>query len=72
VFSVADQGPGIPPEFHARIFGKFEQADPAKTGTGLGLAIAKAMTEKMGGSIRFASPPGQGATFCVELALAKG
>jgi PAS domain S-box-containing protein len=72
VFSVADQGPGIPAQFQPRLFGKFEQADPSKTGTGLGLAIAKAMVEKMGGSIRFSSPPGRGATFYVELARASG
>jgi len=67
IFSVADQGEGIPDAFKARIFGKFEQADGAKPGTGLGLAISKALVEKMGGEIRFESVPGQGATFYVEL-----
>src|SRR6185503_1324514 len=67
IFSVADQGEGIPDAFKARIFGKFEQADGAKPGTGLGLAISKALVEKRGGEVRFESVPGQGATFYVEL-----
>ena len=70
VFSVADQGQGIPDEFKARIFGKFEQADGGKPGTGLGLAISKALVEKMGGELRFESEPGRGAVFSVELSLA--
>ena len=70
VFSVADQGQGIPDEFKARIFGKFEQAEGGKPGTGLGLAISKALVEKMGGEIRFESEPGRGAVFSVELSLA--
>ncbi|HET7669809.1 MAG TPA: PAS domain S-box protein [Burkholderiales bacterium] len=65
--AVSDQGPGIPEEFRARLFGKFEQADPAKPGTGLGLAICKAIVERMGGAIRCESEPGRGATFLVEL-----
>ena len=71
---VRDRGPGIPPEFHNRIFGKFAQADSsdtrAKNGTGLGLAITKEMVERHGGRIWFESPPGEGATFFVELPLA--
>ena len=71
IFSVADQGEGIAEEFKPRIFGKFEQADHDKPGTGLGLAIAKAMVEKMGGEIRFESERGRGATFYVELPIAR-
>jgi PAS domain S-box-containing protein len=67
VVSVSDQGPGIPPEFLGRLFGRFEQADGRKPGTGLGLAISKALVEKMGGRIRCESEPGRGATFFVEL-----
>ena len=71
IFSVADCGPGIAEEFKPRVFGKFEQADAGKSGTGLGLAISKALVEKMGGEIRFASVPGRGATFYVELPIAR-
>jgi PAS domain S-box-containing protein len=67
VLSVADQGPGVPQEFKARIFGRFEQAKHDKGGTGLGLAICKVLVERMGGRIWCESAPAKGATFFVEL-----
>lgn len=71
---VRDQGPGIAPEFHARIFQKFSQADSSDTrqkgGTGLGLAISKELIEHMHGRIGFDSEPGHGACFWCELPLA--
>lgn len=71
--SVSDHGPGIPAEFHQRIFQKFSQADSSDTrqkgGTGLGLAITKELVERMGGSIGFHSIPKQGATFYFELPI---
>jgi CheY-like chemotaxis protein len=71
---VADRGPGIPPEFQGRIFGKFQQAarpDARRSGgTGLGLTIARAIVELHGGSIRFETVPGGGTTFIVELPYA--
>ncbi len=73
--SVADQGPGIPEEFRDRIFQKFSQADASDTrqkpGTGLGLAISRELVEHMAGNIGFESVPGEGATFYVELPLAR-
>jgi PAS domain S-box-containing protein len=69
--SVRDRGPGIAPEFKARIFQRFAQADSsdsrAKGGTGLGLSIAKTIVERLGGSIGFDSVPGEGTTFYVTL-----
>lgn len=69
--SVADQGEGIAPEFHGRIFQKFAQADSTNTrrkgGTGLGLSICKSIVEQHGGNIGFESAPGQGTTFHVDL-----
>jgi len=67
LLSVTDQGPGIPDEFKARIFGKFEQARHDKGGTGLGLAICKALVERMGGRIWCENAPDRGAVFLVEL-----
>lgn len=68
---VTDQGPGIPAEFHGRIFQKFSQADSSDTrqkgGTGLGLAISKELVERMNGLIGFDSEEGQGARFYVQL-----
>ncbi|MBU0594410.1 MAG: PAS domain S-box protein [Gammaproteobacteria bacterium] len=71
--AVQDHGPGIPPEFHERIFQKFAQADSSDTrqkgGTGLGLSISKALIEKMHGFIDFESTPGTGTTFFFDLPL---
>lgn len=70
---VRDQGPGIAPDFQARIFQRFAQADSsdsrAKGGTGLGLSIAKTLTERLGGSIGFESAAGRGTTFHITLPI---
>ncbi len=65
VFSVSDDGPGIEPEYHARIFVIFQtlQERDAIESTGVGLAIVKKIVERQGGSISVNSQPGQGATF---------
>ena len=67
--AVADQGIGIPPEHHDRIFGRFERAASPQHfgGLGLGLYIAREIVQAHGGSIRLASVPGLGSTFTVEL-----
>ena len=53
--SVADNGPGIPPEFLPHVFERFSQADTSSTrghgGLGLGLAIARHLVELHGGSV---------------------
>jgi PAS domain S-box-containing protein len=71
--SVHDDGPGIPVDFHGRIFEKFSQADSSTTrqkgGTGLGLHIARRFVEHMHGHIGFESGAGKGAHFWVELPL---
>ena len=72
--SVRDHGPGIPAEFQARIFGKFQQAESSSSrrhgGTGLGLAIARAIVERHDGAIHFRTAPGAGTTFVVDLPCA--
>jgi len=68
---VRDHGPGIPPEFAERIFGRFQQAGDAgqrrSGGTGLGLNIARGLIERHGGRIGFAAAEGGGTVFWVRL-----
>lgn len=71
VIEVEDDGPGIAPEHHERIFERFYRVDEARAqasgGVGLGLAIAKWAVERGGGSIGLRSSPGKGATFWIRL-----
>ncbi len=64
-FSVADDGPGIDPEYHDRIFVIFQTLTERDTleSTGVGLAIVKKIVERQGGRIGVKSAEGQGATF---------
>jgi two-component system, OmpR family, phosphate regulon sensor histidine kinase PhoR len=67
VLRVKDNGAGIPPEHHARLFERFYRVDAGRSreqgGTGLGLAIVKHIMLKHGGTIRVLSKPGQGSEF---------
>jgi signal transduction histidine kinase len=71
--SVHDDGQGIAPEMHQRIFDKFGQAEAVREGrwmsVGLGLAFAKLAVEAHGGRIWVESSPGQGTTFTFALPL---
>jgi PAS domain S-box-containing protein len=69
--SVRDHGIGIPSDQLERIFGRFERAASERTygGLGLGLYIVRRFVEAHGGLVRVESPPGEGATFTVELPL---
>jgi len=73
VFSVADTGIGIAPEYHAAIFHDFTQLDsPIQKrlrGTGLGLSLSKRLAELLGGSIAVCSEAGVGSTFSVTVPL---
>jgi signal transduction histidine kinase len=67
--SVVDDGPGIAPEHHQRIFEKFAQVqtDESRIGTGLGLTFCKLVAEVHGGRIGVESELGHGSTFWFEL-----
>jgi signal transduction histidine kinase len=77
VVYVADEGIGVPPQEHERIFERFYQVDGSTTrfpGTGLGLTIVKEFVEGHGGRVWVQSPtlpgePGHGSTFYFSIPL---
>lgn len=68
--SVADTGPGIPPEYHIEVFDDFFRLPQNHAeGMGLGLAIARRLVNGMGGKIWVESEPGAGCKFSFILPL---
>jgi signal transduction histidine kinase len=67
VFSVRDNGIGIEPEYHEKIFGLFNKLDSDSTGTGIGLTLVKRIIEVHGGRIWVESKMGEGTTFYFTL-----
>ena len=67
-FRVTDDGPGIDPRFHARIFDVFQtlQSRDEIESTGVGLSIVKKAVESVGGKIQIQSTPGEGTSFTFE------
>ncbi|WP_181306583.1 ATP-binding protein [Rufibacter sp. XAAS-G3-1] len=64
-FEVQDDGPGIPKEYQAKVFGIFQtmEARDVKESTGVGLSIVKKIVEEKGGQVWIESEKGQGTTF---------
>jgi PAS domain S-box-containing protein len=64
-FTIADDGPGIAPQYHQKIFQIFQTLAPRDKveGSGLGLALVKKIVERQGGTIAVQSDVGQGTTF---------
>jgi PAS domain S-box-containing protein len=68
VFFVRDNGIGIDPRFHAKVFGLFEKLETGEEGTGLGLALVKRIIERYNGTIWIESAEtGQGTIFFFTL-----
>ena len=71
IIEIADEGPGIAPEHHQKIFERFYRIDKARShaegGTGLGLSIAKLSIEQFGGSIELESEVEKGSRFRIIL-----
>jgi two-component system OmpR family sensor kinase len=74
MITVADGGPGLPPEQAAHVFERFWRADKARTrargGSGLGLSIVATIVRQHGGSVRFDSTVESGSTVTVWLPAA--
>ena len=68
---VVDTGPGIPPEYHQKVFEKYGQVEAARHGakhsTGLGLTFCKLAVEAHGGQVGLESAVGTGSTFWIVL-----
>ena len=71
LFTVSDNGPGIPPEYHEIIFRKFGQVEVPRTprtrSSGLGLTFCKLVVERHRGRIWVKSAEGKGSSFYIEL-----
>jgi len=73
VFTVTDNGPGIPPEVQDRVFNWFESHSQGSShrGAGLGLSIVRSFVELHGGTVTLDSVVGQGTTVVCEFPLAQ-
>lgn len=75
LIEVEDEGPGIEPRHHERLFERFYRVDAARSrelgGTGLGLAIVKHTVRALGGEVSVDSVPGRGSIFRMRLPASK-
>ena len=64
---IQDNGVGIDPSQHQKIFGIFYQVNPQSGSTGIGLSVVDKAVQRMGGRVEIESAPGVGSTFTLEL-----
>jgi signal transduction histidine kinase len=69
---IADNGPGIEPEFASRVFEPFFTTKKLGQGNGLGLSLSRTNLRRWGGDIELEETPGGGATFILTIPRAKG
>ncbi|CCE04348.1 putative two-component sensor histidine kinase [Bradyrhizobium sp. STM 3843] len=70
IFEIADNGRGIDPKDHQRIFDLFRRAGAQdRPGQGIGLAHVRALVRRLGGTMSVASELGQGSTFTITLPI---
>jgi PAS domain S-box-containing protein len=67
--SVADNGPGIPPDLRARVFEPYFTTKPTGIGTGVGLAMSQGLVEAHGGSLTLECPLDGGSVFRLTLPI---
>jgi two-component system NtrC family sensor kinase len=70
--SVADNGPGIPPNLRAREFEPYFTTKPTGVGTGVGLAVSLGIVEAHGGTLTVECPAEGGAVFTIALPVGPG
>ncbi|MDH5289814.1 MAG: HAMP domain-containing histidine kinase [Acidimicrobiia bacterium] len=74
LLTVADEGPGMPPDVAARVTERFYRADPSRArsngGSGLGMAIVEGIVAAHGGTVAIDSVPERGTTVSINLPVA--
>jgi PAS domain S-box-containing protein len=70
VLSVADTGPGVPPDLRAKVFEPFFTTKSSKGGTGVGLSLCLNIVASHGGQVLIEDTIGGGATFIIQLPVA--
>lgn len=69
LIQVADNGQGIPEDYHAKVFDMYVRANESSKGNGLGLYVVKKLTERLGGSVSLQSALGIGTTIQLRLPM---